>query len=229
MSSKTAIIKYVKGSEKFEIVVYADAAFEYRQNKLKDIDKVLVIDEVFTDSSKGQRASRDKLKKAFGTEDIREIEKEILTKGELPLTTEQRRKLIEDKKKQIMTIISKNYVDPKTNLPHPVIRIEKAMDMAGISIDPLKPAEEQAKLVVEKIRPYIALKTGSITLSFKIPAKYAYQVIKVLKEYGEIKQENWESDGSLSGLITIPLATQAAFLDRIASLTHGEGLVKLIE
>jgi len=229
MSSKTAIIKYVKGSEKFEIVVYADAAFEYRQNKLKDIDKVLVIDEVFTDSSKGQRASRDKLKKAFGTEDIREIEKEILTKGELPLTTEQRRKLIEDKKKQIMTIISKNYVDPKTNLPHPVIRIEKAMDMAGISIDPLKPAEEQAKLVVEKIRPYIALKTGNITLSFKIPAKYAYQVIKVLKEYGEIKQENWESDGSLSGLITIPLATQAAFLDRIASLTHGEGLVKLIE
>ncbi|MGC8600527.1 MAG: ribosome assembly factor SBDS [Nitrososphaeria archaeon] len=229
MSSKTAIIKYVKGSEKFEIVVYADAAFDYRQNKLKDIDKVLVIDEVFTDSSKGQRAPRDRLKKAFGTEDIREIEKEILTKGELPLTTEQRRRLIEDKKKQIMTIISKSYVDPKTNLPHPVMRIEKAMDMAGISIDPLKPAEEQAKLVVEKIRPYIALKTGSITLSFKIPAKYAYQVIKVLKEYGEIKQENWESDGSLSGLITIPLATQAAFLDRIASLTHGEGLVKLIE
>ena len=229
MSSKTAVIKYVKGSERFEIVVYADAAFDYRQNKLKDLDKVLVIDEVFTDSSKGQRAPRDKLKKAFGTEDIREIEKEILTRGDLPLTTDQRRKLIEDKKKQIMTIISKNCVDPKTNLPHPVIRIEKAMEMAGISIDPMKPAEEQAKLVVEKIRPYVALKTGSITLSFKIPAKYAYQVIKILKEYGEIKQENWESDGSLSGLITIPLATQAAFLDRIASLTHGEGLVKLIE
>ncbi len=229
MSSKTAIIKYVKGSEKFEIVVYADAAFDYRQNKIKDLDKVLVIDEVFTDSSKGQRAPREKLKKAFGTEDIREIEKEILSKGELPLTTEQRRKLIEDKKKQIMTIISKNYVDPKTNLPHPVIRIEKAMEMAGISIDPLKPAEEQAKQVVEKIRPYLALKTGSITLSFKIPAKYAYQVIKVLKEYGDVKQESWESDGSLSGLIIIPIATQAAFLDRIASLTHGEGLVKLIE
>ncbi|MGC8568550.1 MAG: ribosome assembly factor SBDS [Nitrososphaeria archaeon] len=229
MSSKTVVIKYVKGSEKFEIVVYADAAFDYRQNKIKDLDKVLVIDEVFTDSSKGQRAPRDKLKKAFGTDNIREIEKEILEKGELPLTTEQRRKLIEDKKKQIVAIISKSYVDPKTNLPHPAIRIEKAMEMAGVSIDPVKSAEEQAKLVVEKIRPYIALKTGSVTLSFRIPAKYVYQVIKVLKEFGEVKQESWESDGSLSGLIVIPIATQAAFLDRIASITHGEGLVKLVE
>jgi ribosome maturation protein SDO1 len=229
MSSKPVVVKISKGSEKFEILVNSEAAFEYRQNKTKDLDKVLVVDEVFTDSSKGQRAPRDKIKKAFGTDNIKDVEREILLKGELPLTTDQRRKMTEEKRRQIVAFISKNFVDPKTGLPHPTVRIEKAMEMVGFSVDPMKPAEEQAKGIVEKLRPYIALKTGSVTLSFKISSKYAYQAIKVLKEFGELKEENWGSDGSLSGKITMPIASQASFLDRMASVTHGEAEVKLIE
>ncbi|MEM3556694.1 MAG: ribosome assembly factor SBDS, partial [Conexivisphaerales archaeon] len=197
MSSKPVIVKIYRGSERFEIMVNSEAAFEYRQNKIKDLDKVLVVDEIYTDFSKGQRAPREKLKKAFGTENIKEIESEILLKGELPLTTDQRRKMTEEKRKQIVNFISKNFVDPKTGLPHPIVRIEKAMEMVGVTVDPMKPAEEQAKGVIEKLRPYLALKTGSITLSYKISSKYAYQAIRVLKEFGELKEENWGSDGSL--------------------------------
>lgn len=229
MSSKPVVVKITKGSEKFEIVVDPNTAFEYRQNKIKDLDKVIIVDEIFTDFSKGQRASRDKLKKAFGTDNIREIEKEILLKGELPLTTEQRRRMIEEKRRQIINFIYKNYVDPKTGLPHPVTRIEKAMEMISVSIDPLKPAEEQVKIIVEKLRPYLALKTGSVTFSFRIPAKHAYQAIAVLKEFGELKEESWGTDGSFSGKIVMPIASQAAFLDRMASVTHGEAEVKLID
>lgn len=229
MSSKPVVVKISKGSERFEILVNSEAAFEYRQNKTKDLDKVLVVDEVYTDSSKGQRAPRDKLKKAFGTENVKEIEREILLKGELPLTTDQRRKMAEEKRRQIVNFISKNFVDPKTGLPHPIVRIEKAMEMVGVPIDPMKPAEEQAKGIIEKLRPYLALKTGSITLSYKISSKYAYQAIKVLKEFGELKEENWGSDGSLTGRIVMPIASQSAFLDRMASVTHGEAEVKLIE
>ncbi len=229
MSSKPVVVKITKGSEKFEILVDSKTAFDYRQNKIKDIDKVLVVDEVYTDSSKGQRAPRDKLKKAFGTENIKEIEREILLKGELPLTTDQRRKMIEDKRRQIVNFIFKNFVDPKTGLPHPIVRIEKAMEMISVPIDPMKPAEEQAKGIIEKLRPYLALKTGSVTLSFKIPSRHAYQAISVLKEFGELKEENWGSDGSLTGKIVMPIASQAAFLDRMASVTHGEAEVKLID
>ncbi|MEM0122943.1 MAG: ribosome assembly factor SBDS [Conexivisphaerales archaeon] len=229
MSSKPVVVKIYRGSERFEIMVNSEAAFEYRQNKIKDLDKVLVVDEIYTDFSKGQRAPREKLKKAFGTENIKEIESEILLKGELPLTTDQRRKMTEEKRKQIVNFISKNFVDPKTGLPHPIVRIEKAMEMVGVTVDPMKPAEEQAKGVIEKLRPYLALKTGSITLSYKISSKYAYQAIRVLKEFGELKEENWGSDGSLSGRIVMPIASQSAFLDRMASVTHGEAEVKLIE
>lgn len=226
---KTVVVKYAKGPERFELIVYADAALDYRQNKTSELDRVIAVDEVFTDSSKGLRAPRDKLRKAFGTDDIKEIEKEILLKGELPLTTEQRRRLIEEKKRQIINFIAKNYVDPKTNTPHPPLRIEQAMGMISVQIDPFKPAEEQAKAIVEKLRPYIALKTGNVTLYFKIPPKYVYQVIKIIKEFGEVKEESWGSDGSYSGKINIPLASQSAFFDRIYSATHGEALVKLLE
>ena len=51
----------------------------------------------------------------------------ILQKGDLNLTTDQRRKMIEEKKKQIVEYIAKTYVDPKTHLPHPPLRIEQAM------------------------------------------------------------------------------------------------------
>ncbi len=226
---KTVIVKYVKGSERFELIVYADAALDYRQNKVSELDKVVAVDEVFTDSSKGLRAPRDKLKKAFGTDNVKEIEKEIVLKGDLPLTTEQRRRLIEEKKKQIISFISKNYVDPKTNMPHPPLRIEQAMGMISVQIDPFKPAEEQARAIVDKLRPYLALKTGNVTLYFKIPSKYVYQTIKVIKEFGEVKEESWGSDGSYSGKINIPVASQSAFFDRVYSATHGEALVKLVE
>ena len=62
------------------------------------------------------RPSAEKLLKAFKTEDQTEIAQIILEKGDLNLTTDQRRKMVEEKKKQIVTFIAKTYVDPKTHL-----------------------------------------------------------------------------------------------------------------
>ena len=58
----------------------------------------------------------DKLNKHFKTTNSNEIIKQILLKGELNLTTDQRRKMVEEKRKQIIQYINKNFVDPKTKL-----------------------------------------------------------------------------------------------------------------
>ena len=79
-----------------------------------------------------------------------EIAKIIMKKGELNLTTEQRKKMTTEKKKQIVTYVSKTYVDPKTHLPHPPLRIEQAMIDARVSIDPFKNAEDQINDIIEK-------------------------------------------------------------------------------
>ena len=111
------VVRYSFEGEKFEILVKPDPALDYKLGKKKDISSILVSDEIYTDSSKGTRASTDKLQKAFKTEDETEIAKIIMQKGELNLTTDQRRKMVEEKKKQLVSYISKTYVDPRSHLP----------------------------------------------------------------------------------------------------------------
>jgi ribosome maturation protein SDO1 len=53
------------------------------------------------------------MKKAFKTVDPLKIADEILKKGTLQLTTDQRRKMVEDKKRQVIDFISRQAVDPK--------------------------------------------------------------------------------------------------------------------
>ena len=141
--SKTVIAKYVVNGEPFEIFVNSDAAYEYMTGVKKEVMSALEVDEVFKDANKGERTSNDKLQKAFGTTDITKIADIILKKGNVPITTEQRNKLIEEKRKQIVTIISRNSIDPRTNAPHTILHIENAMAQAKVAVDPMKSASEQ--------------------------------------------------------------------------------------
>ncbi|HJM45852.1 MAG TPA: ribosome assembly factor SBDS, partial [Candidatus Nitrosopelagicus sp.] len=124
---KVTVVKYSYEAEKFEILVKPDPAFDYKLGKISEISKILVSDEIYTNSGKGTRASNELLLKVFKTDDTTKIAEIMMQKGELNLTTEQRKKMTSDKRKQIVTFISKTYVDPKTHLPHPPLRIEQAM------------------------------------------------------------------------------------------------------
>ena len=113
---KITVVKYSYANEKFEILVKPDPAFDYKSGKISEISKILISDEIYTDSGKGTRASNELLVKVFKTEDTIKIAEIMMQKGELNLNTEQRKKMTTDKRKQIVTFISKTYVDPKTSL-----------------------------------------------------------------------------------------------------------------
>ena len=51
------IVKYSYANEKFEILVKPDPAFDYKLGKISEVSKILVSDEIYTDSGKGPRAS----------------------------------------------------------------------------------------------------------------------------------------------------------------------------
>jgi ribosome maturation protein SDO1 len=150
MSSKTVIAKWHKDGNVFEILVNADLAYEYITGKRSDPLVVLEAEDIFKDSRKGERQSEDKIKKAFGTTDLAKVADMILKHGEVPITTEQRNRLIEEKRKQIIDIIARNSIDPRTNAPNPPLRIENAMREGKVSIDPFKGATEQIDDIVKK-------------------------------------------------------------------------------
>ncbi len=223
------VVKYSHDGEKFEILVKPDPALDYKLGKKNDVSSVLISDDIYSDSGKGTKPATEKLLKAFGTEDLTEIAKIILQKGDLNLTTDQRRKMIDEKKKQIVAFIAKTYVDPKTHLPHPPLRIEQAMKDARVSIDPRKNADEQAKDIVEKLRSIIALKSENLQLEIIIPAQYASQSYAVLKSVGSLKKEEWQNNGSLKAILEIPAAARPNVIDRLGSITKGSASVEVIQ
>ena len=238
MVDKFSIVRYTYSNEKFELLVKPDPAFDYKLGKISEISKILVSDEIYTDSNKALRASSEKLLKAFKTnanfndldytaEDPTEIAKIIMQKGELNLTTEQRKKMTSEKKKQIVTFISKTYVDPKTHLPHPPLRIEQAMIDARVSIDPFKNSDSQVNEIVEKLRSIIPLKSENLVLEISIPAQFVAQSYTVLKSTGSLKKEDWQPNGSLKAILEIPAAARPNVIDRLGSITKGTATVEV--
>ena len=223
------VARYSYEGEKFEILVKPDPALDYKLGKKKDISAVLVSEDIYTDSGKGTKPTNEKLLKAFKTEDLTEIAQIILQKGDLNLTTDQRRKMIDEKKKRVVEYIAKTYVDPKTHLPHPPLRIEQAMKDARVSVDPQKSVDEQVKDIVENLRSIIALKSENLQLEIIVPAQYASQSYSVLKSIGTLKKEEWQNNGSLKAILEIPAAARPNVIDRLGSITKGSASVEVIK
>ena len=228
MSDKYTVARMTKDNEHFEILVKPQKALDYRTGKISGITEVLAAETIFADANKGTRASEENLRKAFATTDSLKIAETILTKGTLQLTTEQRRKMTEDKRKQIIDFISRQSVDPKTNLPHPPTRIENAMEQIRYSIDPFKPVEEQAKEIIKALRIILPLKMEQITLGVTIPATYSVKAYGAIKGFGTIKHEEWRADGSWYGTLEMPAGSYAPFLDKLGEITKGTGEAKVV-
>jgi ribosome maturation protein SDO1 len=227
MDTKVTVVRFSVEGEKFEILVKPDPALEFKIGKRKDISGVLISDEIYTDSNKGTRASTEKLMKAFKTTDSNVIATMMLEKGELNLTTDQRRKMVSEKRKQIVDFIAKSYVDPRSHLPHPPLRIEQAMDDARVSVDPFRNTDEQIKEIIEQLRSIIPLKSENMLLEILVPAQFAAQSYSVLKSFGTLKKEEWQSNGGLKVILDIPAAARANVMDRLGSVTKGTASIEV--
>ena len=228
MSDKFSTARLAKGQDKFEILVKPQQALDYKLGKPVGIGQLLVIEEIYSDSGKGTRASTEKLQKHFGTIDALKVAEEIMKTGELQLTTEQRRQLVEEKRRQIVSIITRNAIDPRTGAPHPPLRIEQAMEQIRLSIDPYRSAEEQAKVVIEELRPILPLKMEQMRVAVKVFAEHAARAYNALKGFGTVSREEWGPDGSLTAIVEMPAGLYGSFLDRVGKLTQGSIQTKVL-
>ena len=229
MSERYTVARMTHDGEHFEILVKPQLAFSYRLGKTTSISELLITDTIFTDAGKGLRASEDKLQEVFGTTDSIKIASIILKKGTLQLTTEQRKQLVEDKRRQIVSFISRQCVDPKTNLPHPPMRIEQAMKQIHFSIDPFRDVEEQAREVIKLLRPILPLKMEQVSVAVRIPPEYASKVYGTVKGFGVIKREQWQADGSWSATVEMPAGLYGPFLEKLGKITRGNLEAKMVK
>jgi ribosome maturation protein SDO1 len=225
---KAVIARYQRGQLNFEILVEPENAYRAKRGENVPLDNLVASRDVFSDSKKGLRASESDLNKVFGTNSFEMILKKMMKDGEIQLTTEQKNKMQEEKTKQIVNLIAKNAVDPRTHAPHPPQRIEKALEEARIHVDPFKPAQNQMEAALKAIKAILPIKLEIVRIAVKIPAENAVRVYGFVKEHKMMKEE-WGSDGSLIALVEIPAGLQGDFFDKLNKLTSGNNETKIVE
>lgn len=224
---KAVIARLKTGGETFEIYVDPYLALDYRKGTKAPLNELLAVQEVFKDAGAGKKASEEVMEKVFETTEIGGIADRIITRGEIHLTAEQRKSMTEEKRKQIISLISRNSINPQTKAPNPPARIEAALTEARVTVDPFKSAKEQVDSAVKAIRPILPIKFETLQMVVKIPATYTGNSYKTLREYGEVKKEEWDK-GDLISLMEIPAGLQDEFYSRLNSLTHGEVKIKIM-
>lgn len=212
----------------FEVYVDPEMANMYKEGRKPDTKNILVVEEVYADAKKAEKAKGQDVQKAFGTTDIYKILEIMLKKGNLQLTTEQKRKKAEEKYKQIVSILMRETIDPRTNAPHTQSRIEEALEKARIHVDPFRDARDQLPDILKEIRIIIPLKFEKLKIAVKVPAEFAHRSYGTFKSWGILK-EQWANDGSLIVVVEIPAGAQGEFYDKINKMTNGQNETKVLE
>ncbi|MHA1777363.1 MAG: ribosome assembly factor SBDS [Promethearchaeia archaeon] len=247
---KYIIVKLEKANRNFEMIADPNEAWKAKQiikkllqkepehqlqveeilnNSDIDLESIFPTYDFFLNVKKGDRVTEADLENAFATTDPRTIAAYFLIDGDFAWTKAQRDQWLEKKRKQIINILARNSINPQTKRPHPPNRIEKALEEARVSIDINKPAEEQIDAIVKRIQTVIPIRIETIQMAVKIPAEYAAKAYNTVEQYAQVKQSEWQTDGSWIGMISLPAGLQMELLDKLNKLTHGRMQSKLIQ
>jgi len=223
------IARIEKSGEKFEVLVKPDAVQRLRDGKEVDLLSELAIDQIFRDAHKGSKASEEKMREFFGTTEPLEVARQIVLRGDIQLTTEQRRQMLEAKRKQIVQYIAANAINPQTNTPHPPQRIEIAMEEAKVHVDPFKPVEEQVKDVMDALRPLLPIRFEKVRIAVRLAAEESAKCYGDIKAFGTILREEWQPTGAWIGVVEMPAGMQTEFLERLNAKTKGNVETRILK
>ena len=213
----------------FEVFVDPDGALAFKRGDDVKLENILAVEDVFSDAKNGDRPAEQDVLNAFGTTDAIKIAEKIIREGELHLTTEQKKKILDEKKKRVINIIAQNAINPQTKAPHPPARIESAMDEAGVHIDPMKEVDELVNITMKAIRPIIPIRFEEVKIAIKLPAEYAAKTYGSVAGFGNLTKQEWQNDGSWIGVLTIPAGMQDELYSLLNRLTKGSAETKFLK
>jgi ribosome maturation protein SDO1 len=194
------------------------------------LENVLISDTIYKDANKGERATTASLQKVFGTTDVMKIADIIIKKGDLPITAERRNRLIEENRKKIINIITRNCIDTRTNAPLPPSRVENILKELKVRIDPFASAEEQATEIIKEIKKVIPIKIAKAIIQLQIPVEYASKAYnQVIAKMSTVVNSNWKNDGSWEGEVEIPAGIQETFIQKINEISNRKAIIKNIK
>ena len=228
-TNEAHIVRLNKFGDTFEVLADVEKVMklksQFKKDKItkeeiiNDLDDIIASFNIFKDSKKGLKASG---LERFEKDSKEEIIFEILIEGELQIPAEYKRKLIENKRKQIVEDILENSINPKTDTPHPKTRIESALDEVKFKINEHKSVDEQVEEALNKIKTVIPIQYGKTKIRIVLPAKYSSKYYSSVTRLGKVINEIWANDGSLLVDLEIPKGKKREVISKASSLCSGE-------
>ncbi len=214
--------------ERFEILLDPAAIDEMKKGKEVNLVDYLAVEDVFKDARKGTRPEKAKITEVFGSDDITAIAKHIVEKGEVQMTAEQRKELLESKRKQIITYIAANAINPQTKLPHPPLRIELALEEGKFHVDPMRSFDKQIEDAMKILRPLLPIRFEKVRLAVKLHGEDYGRCYDDLIKYGMVEKEEWTADGAWIGAMEVPAGLTLELQEKLKTKTKGTASVKML-
>jgi len=220
MQKDHQLVRHKVNGVTFEVLTKLGAVLKFRKGELGWAE-VLYADEIFKSYSKAEKAKGVDLTAAFGTENVQDCAKVIVEKGELQLTANERKEFVEKKRAEIVNYIHKYYVDPRAKTPHPVLRIENALDELKFKVDADVPTEKQVQEIVKRLPEVLPIKRQEMEGLLTIPNKHMGSCHGVIQKYVKIINERYSADGCAMQVSLVPGDYQP-LLNDLNRLTKGD-------
>ena len=216
--------------ERFEVLVDPDAALAIKRGEFDgDLEDVIAAEDVFEDAAAGDRPPETALEEVFDTTDPLAVIPAVIERGEIQITADQRRAMQERKHKELVNRITRNAVNPQMDdAPHPPERIERALEEAGFQVDPMDPVENQVDDALDALRPVIPIRFDEVVIAVQVPAEYAGSAQAQIRQFGDLEEEEWQSDGSWVGVLEFPAGLQNDFYELVNEHTSGEAETRVV-
>ncbi|KAJ1666151.1 hypothetical protein IW140_001821 [Coemansia sp. RSA 1813] len=227
--TNVSVVRLRKGGKRFEVACYRNKVTEWRTGVEKDIDEVLQIHQVYMNVSKGQVAKTEELRKCFKTEDVDEVIKEILMKGEQQVSDKERQHQQSNILRDIATVVADMCVNPNTQQPYTVTMIEKAMADIHFSVNHNRSAKQQALDVIRQIQEHntIPISRAQMRIRVVMSAKDAKRIRdSVMELVASVEDEERGEEYELVCLIDP--GQYRTLGDLISSETKGAGEVVIL-
>jgi ribosome maturation protein SDO1 len=221
------IAKFEKDKIHFEILLDPNVALKIRKgaefNHL--FGDLLAVEEIYKDAKKGEKASESSLKEVFGNIEFKEIIKKIVLEGHLELTTEQRRKMFEEKRKEVLDYIVKNSINPITKLPHTEQRVLNALEKVKLDVDINISIKKQIEKIVQKLNPILPMSFSKFVCNVFVPIEIAGKINNIVNKY-DVSERKWMPNG-LNLKVNVPAGEKEEFFNIMFKVSGGKAKVEV--
>lgn len=189
---QNTILKY-KG---LELLCKPNTITKYREKKLGK-DKVLISEEIFKSVQKANRAKASDLEKIFGTSDLSKCVDIMLENGEYQISAEERKEMVERKRREVIEYIHSHFIDAKAKTLIPVARIENALKEMKVRIDVETPTKKLIQPIIKQLPQYIVglKKVDDMRIELIVSHKYHDKLYNIIKKYGSMVSKDANNYG----------------------------------